>query len=205
MKTRSIAIIEDDIEYAGLQLQKVNSVSGFICTQLFVEAQDFLKSSLNPDIILLDLNLPNMDGLTALPLIAKKCPNASIIINSVKEDIDTVFDSIEMGAVGYIDKLSFFETVESVLTNIRDNGAYITPKVARKIIEHFQQPNTYKEQLTPREIEVACFIKDGLSYKKVAERCDISLDTVRMHIRNIYKKLNVNTKHQLTKIISRVR
>lgn len=199
-----VAIIEDDIEYASLQLQKVNTISGFICTQFFVDAQEFLKSPIQADIILLDLNLPNMDGMTALPLIIQKKPNASIVINSMKEDVNTILDALALGAVGYIDKQSFFETVENVLINVRDNGAFMTPKIARKVIEYFQQPSAYKEVLTPREVEVACYIKDGLSYKQISEKCEISIDTVRMHIRNIYKKMNVNTKHQLMKKMSRI-
>lgn len=199
----SVVILDDDIAQAGLQLQRINSVEGFTCTQLFRDPQDFLNSRTNPSIVLLDLEMQEMDALTALPLILKKFPKASIVINSINEDVSTILECISLGAVGYIDKLSFFDVIETVLKNIQKEGAYITPKIARRLFDYFQHAEKATHSLTQRELQVAYLIKEGSSYKQVADRCGISVDTVRMHIRNIYKKLKVNSKVQLANCISK--
>lgn len=202
MGPTTIVILEDELDFASVLLQTVNAIEGFSCTQIYTDPQQFLFSNAKADIILLDLVMPNMDGMTALPLILKKYPKAAVVINSVKEDINSILEAITLGALGYIDKQSFFQTAEVVLKHVQNGGAYMTPKVAAKIFEYFKKVPSYQSVLTARELEVACHIKDGMSYKQIAEVCHISIDTVRMHIRNIYKKLNINSKIQLANIIS---
>ena len=202
MAQTTVVIIEDELDLAGVQLQTVNAIQGFSCTQIYTDPQQFLIANVKADIVLLDLVMPNMDGMTALPLILKKYPNTAIIINSVKEDISTILEAVTLGALGYIDKQSFFQSIEIVLKHVQNGGAYMTPKVATKIFEYFKKSPSYQKTLTTRELEIACLIKDGMSYKNIAEVCFISLDTVRMHIRNIYKKLNIHSKVQLANIIS---
>lgn len=206
MSRMSVVLLESDIALAGLQLQSVNATDGFTCTQLFTSLDDFLNSKAPPDIVILDLGMPTMDGLTAVPLIQKKFPKTAIIINSSKDDIGTIFEAISLGAVGYVDKSSFFETIDQVLRNVKKEGAYITPKIARRIFDYFQHTNnsTPTSALTQREWQVAYLIKNGNSYRQVADKCSISVDTVRMHIRNIYRKLDVNSKIQLANRITRI-
>lgn len=202
MSPVTVVVIEDELDLASIQLQTVNGLQGFSCTQIYTDPQQFLLANVKADIVLLDLVMPNMDGMTALPLILKKYPNTAVIINSVKEDIGTILEAVTLGALGYIDKQSFFQSIEIVLKHVQNGGAYMTPKVATKIFEYFKKAPTYQSLLTERELEVASHIKDGMSYKQIAEVCCISIDTVRMHIRNIYKKLNINSKIQLANIIS---
>lgn len=203
MRPISVVILDDDIAMAGIQLQRINSIDGFSCTQLFTNAHDLLNSKISPDIILLDLVMADLDGLTVMPLLMKKFPNASVVIHSNNEDIGTILESISLGAVGYIDKTSFHDSIESVLKNVQKEGAYITPKIARRIFDFFQHSSSTTNSLTQRELQVAYLIKEGHSYKQVGERCGISVDTVRMHIRNIYRKLEVNSKVQLANRISK--
>jgi DNA-binding NarL/FixJ family response regulator len=202
MSPVTVVIIEDELDLASIQLQTLNGLKGFSCTQIYTDPQQFLLANVKADIVLLDLVMPNMDGMTALPLILKKYPNTAVIINSVKEDIGTILAAVTLGALGYIDKQSFFQSIEIVLKHVQNGGAYMTPKVATKIFEYFKKAPTYQSLLTARELEVASYIKDGMSYKQIAEVCYISIDTVRMHIRNIYKKLNINSKIQLANLIS---
>ena len=204
MSQTSVVVLECDIALAGLQLQSINAINGFSCTQLFTSMDEFLDAKINAEIVILDLGMPLMNGLTSLPLIQKKFPKVSIVINSTKDDIGTILEAISLGAVGYVDKSSFFETIDLVLKNVKLEGAYITPKIARRIFDYFQHSNsmTNTQTLTQREIQVAYLIKEGNSYKQVAEKCRISVDTVRMHIRNIYKKLQVKSKIQLANRIS---
>lgn len=203
MRPLTVVIVEEDIVLAGLQLQRVNSIEGFSCRQLFTAAQDLLTSKIEPDIILLDLEISDMDGLAAIPLLLKKFPSAACVINSIKEDAGSILESISLGAIAYVDKNSFFDSIETVLTQVKKDGVYITPKIAKQIFTFFQHSTKTTFSLTQRELQIAYLIKEGYAYKQIAKKCSISVDTVRMHIRNIYRKLDVNSKIQLANLISK--
>jgi DNA-binding NarL/FixJ family response regulator len=138
-----------------------------------------------------------MNGVDAIDIILKKYPQVSIIMNSEIDDSDTIYHIMQKGAVGFIDKQSFNDDIFKVLKSIENGGAYMTPKVAKKVMEFFSSPKKVLEPLSEREHEIANTILDGLSYKMIAEKMFISLDTVRSHIKNIYKKLNINSKTEL--------
>jgi DNA-binding NarL/FixJ family response regulator len=118
-------------------------------------------------------------------------------MNSEIDDSDTIYHIMQKGAVGFIDKQSFNDDIFKVLKSIENGGAYMTPRVARKVMEFFSNNNKVMSPLSDREHEIANTILDGLSYKMIAEKMFISIDTVRSHIRNIYKKLNVKSKSEL--------
>jgi DNA-binding NarL/FixJ family response regulator len=118
-------------------------------------------------------------------------------MNSEIDDSETIYHIMQKGAVGFIDKQSFNDDIFKVLKSIENGGAYMTPRVARKVMEFFSNNNKVMSPLSDREHEIANTILDGLSYKMIAEKMFISIDTVRSHIRNIYKKLNVNSKSEL--------
>jgi DNA-binding NarL/FixJ family response regulator len=141
--------------------------------------------------------MPEMNGVDAIDKILKKCPQASVVMNSEIDDSDTIYQIMQKGAVGFIDKQSFNKDIFKVLKSIENGGAYLTPKVAKKVMEFFSSPKKVLEPLSEREHEIANTILDGLSYKMIAEKMFISLDTVRSHIKNIYKKLNINSKTEL--------
>jgi DNA-binding NarL/FixJ family response regulator len=147
--------------------------------------------------------MPKMNGLDAIKKILELYPDSRIIINSIKEDSDTIFKALQLGAIGYIDKQNFHMDYKEVFTAIEDDGAYMTPKIARKVMAYFQMKENKLEKLTKREIEITHSILDGLSYKLVADRHNISIDSVRSHIKNIYKKLNINSKSELFNILKR--
>lgn len=197
-----VIIVEDDKEFAELQLNTINSIDNFQVKDYYLNPIEFLKSTHEHiDIILLDIIMPEMDGITAIKPISEKFPKASIIINSIKQDTDTILRCLQEGAVGYVDKQNFFEYVEEVLNSVINEGAFITPKIARRIFDYFSHKKNNLEELSPRETQVALAISEGLSYKLVANKLNISIDTVRMNIRNIYKKLKINSKSELVKYV----
>lgn len=197
-----VVVIEDDKEFAELQVNTINSLPAFQVKKYYLNPIAFLENEhLHIDIILLDIIMPEMDGITAIKFILEKYPKASIIINSIKQDTDTILKCLQEGAVGYVDKQNFFEYVEEVLNSVINEGAFITPKIARRIFDHFSQKKNNLEELTPRESQVALAISEGLSYKLTADKLNISIDTVRMNIRNIYKKLKINSKSELVKYV----
>jgi DNA-binding NarL/FixJ family response regulator len=152
----------------------------------------------NPDIILMDIEMPGMDGIEAVRLIKKNYPQVQILMQTVFEDDDRVFDSICAGASGYILK-SFLNTkLIDAIIELQFGGSPMSPSIARKVLHRLQglpipkvEPDQNEYKLTPREKEVLVEIVNGLSYKMIADRLNISYETVRSHIKKIYEKLHV--------------
>jgi DNA-binding NarL/FixJ family response regulator len=194
---KTVIIIEDNTIVAEILRRQINSSGDYLCENYFTNPLEFLRSDENPDIVILDIMMPEMNGVDAIDKILKKCPQASVVMNSEIDDSDTIYQIMQKGAVGFIDKQSFNKDIFKVLKSIENGGAYLTPKVAKKVMEFFSSPKKVLEPLSEREHEIANTILDGLSYKMIAEKMFISLDTVRSHIKNIYKKLNINSKTEL--------
>jgi DNA-binding NarL/FixJ family response regulator len=197
---KKVVIIEDDFTIASIMQTHINALEGYNCDHVFYNPLDFIKSPVECDIVLLDIILPYMNGLDAIDKLLEINSELSIIINSIKDDSDTIFKSLQKGAVGYIDKQSFAMNFQEVFQSVENGGAYMTPKIARKVMNFFQNKKKALNILTEREVEISTAILDGLSYKLIADRFNISLDTVRSHIKNIYKKLKINSKSELFNI-----
>lgn len=203
IKNYTVVILEDDKVLAEQLKSRVNSIRNFNCHDCFSDPVDFLSKKVEADIILLDIIMPRMNGLDAIEPILARYPEAAIVMNTIRDDSATIFEALKKGAVGYIDKQSFDVNFEEVLRIVAEGGAYITPKIARIVVESFKKPKYNFEQLTQREMDVANGILEGLSYKLIAAKYNISLDTVRMNIRNIYRKLKINSKGQLFNLAKR--
>jgi len=200
-KNYTVVILEDDRILAEQLKNRVNRIQNFTCSEIFGDPIDFLARRVPADIILLDIIMPRMNGLDAIEPILTRYPDAAIIMNTIRDDSETIFEALKKGALGYIDKQSFDVNFEEVLRIVAEGGAYITPKIARIVVESFKKPKYNFEQLTQRELDVANGILEGLSYKLIAAKYNISLDTVRMNIRNIYRKLKINSKGQLFNLV----
>jgi DNA-binding NarL/FixJ family response regulator len=197
---KKVVIIEDDFTIASIMQTQINALEGYSCNHVFYNPLDFINNPPECDIVLLDIILPKMNGLDAIDKLLEINPELSIIINSIKDDPDTIFKALQKGAVGYIDKQSFAMNFMEVFQSVENGGAYMTPKIARKVMNFFQNKKQALNKLTEREIEISTAILDGLSYKLIADRFNISIDTVRSHIKNIYKKLKINSKSELFNI-----
>jgi DNA-binding NarL/FixJ family response regulator len=157
-----------------------------------------------PDIILSDIGLPGLSGIEGIALIKEQLPMVDILMLSVYTDAERVFEAICAGAVGYLIKSTPLEQLKQHLLQVAAGGSPMSPSIARHVIRSFQRPAAVPkltgpggEQLTPREHEVVKGIEDGLSYKLIADRMGISVDTVRNFIRLIYRKLHVNSKGEI--------
>ena len=155
-----------------------------------------LKSS-QPDVVLMDIEMPGMNGVEAVKLVKKHMPQLTIIMQTVFEDDDKVFDAICSGASGYLLKNTPPARLMEAIIEAYHGGAPMSPSIARKTLNLFQKhlgPDTAPGadyHLSPREKEVLQWMVNGYSYKMIADACSISFDTVRTHIRNIYQKLHV--------------
>jgi DNA-binding NarL/FixJ family response regulator len=151
-----------------------------------------------PDIVLMDIEMPGMTGIEAVKLIKKELPHVQILMQTVFEDDDRVFDSICAGASGYILKNHLNTRLVESIMELQYGGSPMSPSIARKVLNKLQQiPQHVKQEappdyhLTPREKEVLACIVEGLSYKMIGDRLNISYETVRSHIKKIYEKLHV--------------
>jgi DNA-binding NarL/FixJ family response regulator len=195
-----LALIEDDkvvrnnlAEFFSRQ-QELECVIAAGSVDEFFEKADKVKEL---DIVLSDIGLPGMTGIEAIPLIKKKFSEVSIVILSVYADSDRIFKALCAGAVGYLQKDTPAEEILECINIISKGGSAMSPTIARKVVDYFAPKRSYNEPLTAKEQQVITAMVDGLSYKMIASRLGITLETVRQHIKNIYRKLHVNTKGEV--------
>jgi DNA-binding NarL/FixJ family response regulator len=192
-----VAVIEDDPEIGSLIERRVNKTEIVICSGVYAGPLTYIQSGSKDDIVLLDILMPEMNGVEAIPLLLEHNPGQLIIMNSIKSSSDLIFNSIKAGAIGYLDKQSTTVDYVEVFTSVLNGGAYLTPSVAFKIVKHFSSKQNNDTILTERERKVAQKIKEGKTYSVIGDEMSISVNTVRMHIKNIYKKLQINSKYEL--------
>ena len=202
---KHIIIIEDDIHLAKLMQENINTIKNLQCASIFTNPIEFLNSPMRADIYLLDIVMPEMNGLDAIEKILKLYPESIIIMNTIKDDSQTIFQALQLGASGYIDKQSFEMNFKEVFARVANGGAYMTPKIARMVINYINRPRSITEKLTTRERDIVNGIVDGLSYKLIADRFEISLDTVRMNVKKVYRKLEINSKSELFKMMHKIK
>lgn len=205
METIRIAIAEDNRKLAEITREKLELMSTGIdvcfCACDGQEMVDYLQQ--NPDgvdAILMDIEMPRMDGIEATARIHADYPQIKVIMLTVFDDEDKIFRSIQSGAAGYLLKDEPAAKVWQGIQMIFDGGAPMSPAIAAKALELLRHPRKAEQtgssdfQLTRREIEVLEQLREGYDYQKIAERLFIAPATVRKHIENIYRKLQVHNK-----------
>lgn len=195
---KKIAIIEDDKELKELLQMYLNIQPEFECTISAESVEEFLVNiKTTPDVILSDIGLPGMSGIEGLKIIKEKFPVTEVVMLTVHDDSDSVFNSLCNGASGYLLKNTPIEEIKESINILSSGGSPMSPNIARRVIDYFAPKKKIESPLTEREKEIVHGLVDGLSYKMIADKLRISIDTVREHIRNIYRKLNVNCKAEV--------
>ena len=143
-----------------------------------------------PDVVLMDINMPNVNGMEGLIQIRKKFPNIKVLMQTVFDDNDNIFNSIRNGASGYILKKDSANRILQAISEVYEGGAVMNPGIAQKVLDYFQ-PKKQENPLSPREAEVLNLLAEGLSYKMVADKLGLSFHTVNTHTKKIYEKLHV--------------
>lgn len=198
-----VGIVEDNEKIRNLiqrYLDMQDDISCKAAMDSVEEMLDYLENHEHPDVMLMDIQLPGMSGIEGIGIIKKKYPDIEIIMLTIYHDSHKIFDSLCAGASGYLLKHTSLPEIKNSIQNLVEGGAPMSPQIARKVIQHFNEPELKKKpesNLTDREQDIVNGLVDGLSYKLIADRFDISIDTVRAHIRNIYKKLHVNSKAEV--------
>ncbi len=199
----TIGIVEDNVKIRSLiqrYLDMQENMSCKVALDSVEEMLEHLKEYDNPDVLLMDIQLPGMSGIEGIGIIKKEYPDIEIMMLTVYHDSHKIFDSLVAGASGYLLKHTSLPEIKESIETLAEGGAPMSPQIARKVIQHFSDTEKKKKpesNLTAREQDIVNGLVDGLSYKLIADRYDISIDTVRAHIRNIYKKLHVNSKAEV--------
>lgn len=193
----SIVLIEDHYEFRGALREEIDSQAGFRCQGAYASvpaAVEEMEAEGFPDILVLDLGLPIVDGLSALPDLRKSMPETKILILTISEDRVRVLQALAAGANGYLLKTDPMERVMQGIANIARGEAPMSPSIAEIVLKTFQKlPSpSDRDVLTARETEVLQALAEGKARKVVAAELGISENTVNNHVRNIYEKLNVH-------------
>ena len=193
---KRVMIVEDDQEIRNSFTLIVNSSQKFMVVSAYGTAEEAI-ANINrdkPEIVLMDIELPGINGIHGTKTIKEKSPHTDIIMVSVYEDSELVFEALKAGASGYITKSANYMELLSALEEIVKGGAPMSSRIARMVIDNFHvNPNS---PLTKRETEILQLISEGKTYTQISEELFISKETAKTHIKNIYSKLQVNSKSE---------
>ncbi|HVZ97167.1 MAG TPA: response regulator transcription factor [Chitinophagaceae bacterium] len=204
----SVVIIEDIKEIReGLQIL-IQGSDGFSCLKTYATAEEALTElpALMPDVVLMDIHLPGINGIEAVRKLKSQCPNTQFIMSTIYEDDENIFESLKAGASGYLLKKTAPAKIMDAIMEVYNGGSPMSSQIARKVIASFQQQNPIDEAqvLTPKEKEILKELSKGLRYKEIADVMQISMETVRSHARHIYEKLHVQSRTEaLNKVFGR--
>jgi DNA-binding NarL/FixJ family response regulator len=198
----NVSIVEDDEYIRNSIVQFLQMQPDLVLQGAFGSVEGFLKAGAAPDVLLLDIELPGINGLEGAFRIKQQNPGINILMLTVYEDRERIFKALQAGATGYLLKNTPLIKIRAAILEVAEGGAPMSPLVAKKVVAYFSaklapMENEANEQLTTREHEVTRRLIEGDTYKQIAWRLNISPDTVRQHIKNIYRKLQVNSRVQL--------
>jgi DNA-binding NarL/FixJ family response regulator len=193
-RNRDIVIIEDDEVLRKAYSTLINEEEGYRVINTYASCEEALMHIGNdhPHVILLDFELPGMNGIDAIPLIKKKLPRCYILMLTVYEFENQIFDALSKGASGYLTKKSSFAKIIDSIKEVMEGGAPMSTNVARMVIKSFQK--NLHSPLSKRETQILEMISQGKSRFQIANELLIDWETVKSHIKNVYAKLNVNSK-----------
>jgi DNA-binding NarL/FixJ family response regulator len=198
-KNMRIVIFEDNQTFReSLEFLIVTSTDLELCGA-FADTHRLLQrmEALQPDVVLMDINIPGKNGIEATKEIKAHFPDINICIQTVFEEDDKIFASLCAGASGYILKNTASAKVLQAIREVAAGGAFFTPSIAKRVLLNFQEQPAGQAsfiQLSEKEKEVLKYLVEGLSYKMIADKLQLSFHTVHSHIKNIYEKLHVNSK-----------
>ena len=198
-KKISVAIVEDDDEIRSMLEILVDRSAGFSCKLVFSNCEDAMEPVKKhlPDVVLMDIGLPGMNGIEGIKKLKESIPGTDFIMLTIREDEEAIFQSLCAGATGYLLKDTPPSRLISAIREVYDGGSPMSPSIARKITHSFhpQSPTPLSE----RETEILAKICEGQNYTTIATSLFISGHTVRAHLKNIYRKLHVNSRAEVVK------
>ena len=194
----TVGIVDDDAILRSSLTKLVGGARGIRCVAACASGEEALQTlpRLNPHVVLMDLNLPQMSGIECIRRLKEILPATPIIVLTVYEDSEHIFRALKAGASGYLLKRAEAEDVLDAIKDAREGGAPMSSQIARRVVQSFHEPapGTDTAALTERESEILSFLSKGFANKEIAEKLAISVPTVRTHLRHIYEKLHVRSR-----------
>ncbi len=204
MNIKSLAIIEDDSKVRHYLAEQVQLYADVDELRVFADAETALKELASEPvaIALFDVNLPGMNGIECIRRLKMIHPAIQCMVLTVYDKPDTIFEALKAGAISYLLKSTPSEKIIEAIEEVNKGGSPISSQIARKVIEAFalrEKTNEYFQDLTRREQELLELLSKGYRYREIADKLYISIETVRTHIRNVYEKLQVNSRTEALK------
>ena len=195
----NIVIVEDNRSFRAKLAEYVNEAPGFHCAADFDSAEEGLKAipKLRPDVVLMDIHLPNLSGVDCTRRLKELCPEVQILILTVYQDSDRIFGALKAGASGYLLKRAEPADILRAIQEVKQGGAPMSSQIAARVVQSFREPPrdpAMDEKLSSREMEILQELSKGYSSKEISEHFSISLATVNTHLRHIYEKLHVRSR-----------
>jgi DNA-binding NarL/FixJ family response regulator len=196
-----VSIVEDDVRVRDSLSQLIELSDGFHCISQFSTAEMALASlpAAAPDVVVMDINLPGMDGVECVRKLKQLLPRCQILMLTVYDQTDKIFNALAAGANGYLLKQTAPVELLASIRDVHNGGSPMSSHIARKVVQSFQTParGAGCENLTAREQEVLDYLTKGYMYKEIASLLHISFDTVHTHTRHIYEKLHIRSRTEL--------
>lgn len=194
-----VAIVEDDHDIRRTLALIIDGTPGFSCQFDYTDCETAVPGILKyrPDVVLMDINLPGMSGIEGVKKLKAKLPDLDIIMLTIQVDDHSVFESICAGATGYMIKSTPPASLLQAIQEVHEGGAPMSANIARKVLGSFKR--SAESPLSDRETEILRLLCEGQNYKGIAEAIFVSGHTVRSHIKNIYRKLHVNSRAEAVK------
>ncbi|MGH7976003.1 MAG: response regulator [Limisphaerales bacterium] len=195
----TVSIVEDNDKLRETLVRVLNRADGFRCVSQYANAEDALKDlpDVKPDVVLMDINLPGMNGVECVRQLKRMSPEIQMMMLTVYEDTENIFDALAAGASGYMLKRTASRELLEAIAEVKRGGSPMTTHIARKVVQSFQRSPAAAaatENLSEREQQVLNLLSQGLMYKEIADKLNISYETVHTYIRRIYEKLQVRTR-----------
>lgn len=197
----TVSIVEDDTVTRDSLRELVQQASGLQCLGTFATAEEALEQlpRQKPQVVLMDINLPKMSGVECVSLLKQRCPEIQVLMLTVYEKPDVVFQALRAGASGYLVKRAVSKNLVAAIHDVLTGGSPMSGHIARKVVQYFHElgpSNDDLVRLSEREREVLEMLAKGDLYKEIADKLAISITTVRTHIQHIYEKLHVRTRSE---------
>lgn len=194
-----VSIVEDDGWIRENLAVRIRETEGFVCAGSCQSGEEAISQvpGQTPDVVLMDINLPGMDGIECVRQLKGRVPQAQILMLTVYEDSERIFNSLLAGASGYLLKRTRQADILEAIADVHRGNSPMTGHIARKVVQYFNQRGRAAgeiETLSKREREVLEHLARGVAYKEIASKLSVSIDTVRMHIKGIYGKLHVHSR-----------
>jgi DNA-binding NarL/FixJ family response regulator len=195
----AVSIVEDIKDVRDSLQRIIGSADGFVCLSAYSNAEEAVIElpTLNPDIVLMDINLPGMNGIECIKKVKAVCPQIQFMMFTIYEDSEQVFEALAAGASGYLLKKTPKEKILEALHELQEGGSPMSAHIARKVVGYFQKEKDKRDNASPlsqREKEVLELLAKGFLYKEIGDKLAITTGTVGQHIHKIYEKLHVQNR-----------